>query len=52
MEITWCYVKDQEFDPVRPCGAMLSSEMDKKKAVLYATHFCLFLQKALTFKVP
>lgn len=52
MEITRCYVKDQEFDFIRPCGAMLSSEMDKKKAVLYSTHFCLFLQKTLIFKVP
>lgn len=53
MEVTGCYVKDQELDYIRPWGATLSSEMDKKKAVLYSTHFHFFsLQKALIFKVP
>lgn len=52
MEVTRCYVKDQELDYIRPWGAMLSSEVDKKKAVLYSAHFHFFLQKALIFKVP
>lgn len=47
MEVTRCYVKDQELDYIRPRGAMLSSEMDKKKAVLYSTHFHFFFSRKL-----